>query len=368
MSFYQYMNKYGANNLEEYLAEADNSMIPAIIKKDRLSETDYLALLSPGAEPYLEEMAQRANQLTIQHFGRGILLYTPMYLANYCVNSCLYCGFGKHNEIERVKLSLDEVDREARIISQSGLKHLLILTGESREHTPLSYIKDCIGVLNRYFSSISIEIYPLETGEYKELINSGVDGLTIYQEVYDREIYAQMHPAGPKRNFNYRLEAPERACLAGIRTINIGALLGLNQWRTEAFLTGLHANYLQKLYPSVEVSISPPRMQPHIGGFQPTYRVSDKNLVQYILAYRLYMPRGGITISTRESAVLRDNLLGLGVTKMSAGSCTSVGGRCCADDRVNQFEIADGRDVHEIARLIYSKGYQPIYKDWEKLY
>jgi 2-iminoacetate synthase len=334
--------------------------------RSRLSERDYLVLLSPRAEGHLEEMAQRAHRLTVRHFGRVIQLYTPLYLSNHCVNSCLYCGFRVHNRLERKKLTPAQVENEARAIAATGLKHILILTGESRIETPVSYIMECVEVLRKYFTSVSIEVYPLEEEEYAGLISAGVDGLTIYQEVYDEEVYSELHPAGPKKNYRFRLEAPERAGRAGIRTVNVGALLGLHHWRTEAFFSGLHACYLQNLFPEAEVSISPPRMRPHLGGFAPRAEVSDRNLVQYLLAFRLFMPRAGITISTRERAEMRDNLIRLGATKMSAGSCTSVGGRL-EPESTGQFEISDGRSVAEMARAIYSRGYQPVYKDWQAI-
>lgn len=367
MSFYQETLHYRDFDYDGFFNGITCEDIRSIIYKDRLSELDYLALLSPVAEKHLEEMAQRAHHLTVQHFGRVILLYTPMYLANYCVNKCVYCGFGVQNHIKREKLTTREVEAEAAIIAATGLKHILILTGESRQHSPVSYIRDCVKVLKNYFTSISIEIYPLEEAEYAELIAAGVDGLTLYQEVYDEAVYGQLHLAGPKRDYYWRLEAPERACRAGMRTVNVGALLGLHDWRSEAFFTGLHANYLQNRYTDVEVSVSPPRMRPHAGGFPPRVVVSDKNLVQYILAFRLFMPRGGITLSTRESAALRDRLLKLGITKMSAGSCTAVGGRVKGEEPAGQFDISDERDVRTMVSVLYSQGYQPVFKDWQML-
>jgi 2-iminoacetate synthase len=366
MSFYEEIKRYDTFDYEGFFASIAGNDIEKIIAKNRLNDRDYLTLLSPAAEHLLEEIAQKAHRLTVQLFGRVILLYTPLYLSNYCVNHCVYCGFQANNRMERKKLTPGEVEKEAEIIATTGLKHVLILTGESRQESPVSYIKECAHILNHYFTSISIEIYPLEESEYAELISAGVDGLTIYQEVYDEEIYAQMHPAGPKRNYRFRLEAPERACRAGMRTVNVGALLGLNRWQTEAFFTGLHADYLQNMFPEIEVSISPPRIRPHLGGFQAAFEVSDRNLVQYMAAFRLFMPRGGITISTRESSLLRDHLVKLGATKMSAGSCTAVGGRT-EHDSPGQFEISDGRSVAEMAGMLYSRGYQPVYKDWQIL-
>ena len=366
MNFYDELREYHSFDFHGFLDRITEKDVTAVIAKDRLNAMDYLMLLSPAAGACLEAMARRAHQLTVQHFGRTMLLYTPMYLANYCVNQCVYCGFRLSNHLDRKKLSLGEVEAEAQIIAATGLKHILILTGESRKDSPVSYIRQCVEVLRKYFTSISIEIYPIETHEYAELIAAGVDGLTIYQEVYDEAVYKELHPAGPKRNYQYRLDAPERGCMAGVRSVNIGALLGLQDWRTEAFATGLHADYLQRRYPETEVSMSPPRMRPHLGGYPPRVHVTDKNLVQYVLAYRLFMPRSGITLSTRENAALRDNMIKLGVTKMSAGTCTAVGGRA-HQDSTGQFEISDDRTVEEVAATLYNIGYQPVYKDWQLL-
>lgn len=367
MSFYDIYLEYKDFNIQNYFEGLTDEHILRIIDKDRLSELDFLALLSPRAGNHLELMARRSRQLTLQHFGKVIFLYTPMYLANYCVNQCAYCGFNVTNRITRRKLSLDEVEQEARAISSTGLRHILILTGESRQHSPVSYIKSCVEVIKKYFRSISIEIYPLDTAEYAELIEAGVDGLTLYQEVYDEDTYKSVHLKGPKRNYKYRLDAPERACMASMRSVNIGALLGLDDWAREAFFTGLHADYLQNKYMDTEISISLPRMRPHAGHFQPRFNVSDKNLVQIMLAFRLFLPRAGITISTRERAGFRDNLIGLGVTRMSAGSSTEVGGHTSEEKSEGQFDISDSRSVDEIKEMIYKKGYQPVFKDWQTI-
>ncbi|KJS14568.1 MAG: thiamine biosynthesis protein ThiH [Peptococcaceae bacterium BRH_c4b] len=365
MSFYWEYQRYKGFDFEEFFSRITEADIERILCKDSLSETDYLCLLSERAEGFLESMAQKAHKLTVQHFGRVIQLYTPIYLSNHCINHCVYCGFAAKNHLPRKKLSLAGVREEARAISAEGLKHVIVLTGESQKESPVSYIKECANVLKQYFSSISIEIYPLEVAEYEELINAGVDALTIYQETYDEELYYQLHPAGPKRNYHYRLDAPERCSQAGIRSINFGALLGLGKWRTDAFFTGLHTNYIQKRHPEVDVAVSLPRIRPQLGGYVPQYVVSDRNLVQYMLAFRLFMPRAGITISTREQAGFRDNLIKLGVTKMSAGSCTAVGGRTSGDEGTGQFEISDQRSVAEMKNMIYSQGYQPVFKDWQ---
>ncbi|MCX7746730.1 MAG: 2-iminoacetate synthase ThiH [Clostridia bacterium] len=367
MSFYDTYAKYKDFDFERFFESVTDHKVLGTIQKERLDEFDFLTLLSGKGQKYLEPMAQRAKHLTTQHFGKVIFLYTPIYLANYCVNQCVYCGFNVTNDITRKKLTLEEVEKEAEIIAKTGLRHILVLTGESRKESPVSYIKDCVKVLHEYFRSISIEVYPLETEEYAELIEAGVDGLTIYQEVYDEETYKRLHLKGPKRDHRYRLDAPERALAASMRSVNIGALLGLDDWRREAFFTGIHANYLQDKFMDAEVSMSLPRMRPHTGGFEPVSQVDDKNLVQIMLAMRLFMPRAGITISTRERAQFRDNLIGLGVTKMSAGSSTEVGGHALNEKSEGQFDISDPRGVEEIKNMIYKKGYQPVFKDWQAI-
>ncbi len=367
MTFYDEVTKLQNTDFAEIFGRFTASDITKALNKSDLQHQDFLALLSPNAADLLEDIAQLAHRVTLQQFGHTILLFTPLYLDNYCVNHCIYCGFNVNNKIQRRKLSLDEVETEAQAITKTGMKHLLILTGESRFHSPVSYIRDCVLILKKYFPSISIEIYPLTTEEYAELVTAGVDGLTIYQEVYDKNVYNRVHPQGPKRDYRFRLEAPERAGQAGIRTIGIGPLLGLNNWRSEAFFAGIHAYYLQKKFPDIEIGISPPRMRPEIGGYQPESPVSDRDLVQMILALRLFLPRAGITISTRERAELRDNLIKLGVTKMSAGSSTVVGGYTDSKDGVGQFEISDHRSVDEVREAIAGRGYKPIFKDWHYL-
>ena len=336
-----------------------------VLSRERLAPEDLLALLSPAAQPLLEEMAQKAHRLTVQNFGKAVTLFTPLYLANYCSNRCAYCGFNVENKIRRRQLTLDEVEVEGRAVAATGLQHLLLLTGESKTKSSLEYIKACVELLRPNFASLGIEIYPLEEREYHQLYQAGVDYMTLYQEVYDEDIYAEVHLAGPKRNHRFRLDAPERACQAGMSSVTIGALLGLGEWRKEAFYTALHAEYLQKNYPDVEIGVSGPRLRPHAGSFQPMSPVSDAELVQILLAYRLFLPRVGITLSTRESAGFRDALLPLGITKMSAGSLTSVGGYAEEVEAGSaQFEVADHRSVEEISLMLQRKGYQPVFCDW----
>lgn len=368
MSYYESCCRY-QNNLDwsnDASAVADYDVERAVAKED-ISLRDFFALLSPVAVPYLERMARKAQEITLRHFGRTIQLYAPIYVSDYCDNQCLYCSFSARNIGVRRKLSLEEVEREAALIAESGLRQILLLTGESKKQSPPDYLRDCIRVLRRHFSSIAVEVYPLTEEDYKFLAEDGVDGLTVYQETYNEEIYRRVHPAGPKRNFRFRLETPERGAKAGIRRINIGALLGLADWRKEAFLLGAHARYLQDRFPDVEIGVSVPRLRPHIGAFSGDCVVNDRNMVQIILALRLFMPRLGIALSTRENPHFRDNLIGLGITRMSAGSATSVGGYTKPlhrDEAISQFEISDHRSVPEVMALIRGKGYEPVLNDW----
>jgi len=366
MSFYE---DYGSFIEDKNLPNPNPGInADAILHADKvISPLEYAYFLSPTMEADLEGTARRAHALTVQYFGKIIQLYTPLYISNYCVNKCVYCNFSATKDVPRIKLELEEIEEEARIISKEGFRHILILTGEDRDKSPLSYIKASVLVLKKYFSSISIEIYPLEENEYKELIDEGVDGITIYQEVYNRDIYDKIHPDGPKKDYMFRLNAPERAARAGIRTINIGSLLGLNDFRYESFITGIHAKYLQDNYPACEVSVSIPRLRPYGGIHYPAVPVSDKSMVQIITALRIFLPRVGITLSTRESTDLRDNLLPLGITRMSAGSDTRVGGRMKGKDsgmNDGQFDISDTRDIESIKGILLEKGYQPVHQDW----
>lgn len=367
MSFYNLLSDFKDFSTDVFFNGTSIDDVKRAAAKDTLDYWDFLTLLSPAAGSYLEPMAVKANRLTLQHFGRAILFFTPLYLSNFCTNHCVYCGFNSKNNIPRSRLSFEDVEKEAKSIAATGLDHLLILTGEARNKAGLAYLKECVRILSRYFSSISIEIYPMETAEYNEMIEAGVDGLTIYQETYDESLYLDLHPKGPKRDYRFRLDAPERGCRAGMRTVNIGALLGLTDWRREAFITGLHAWYLQRKYPSVDISMSPPRMRPHAGDYEPACIVSDADMVQFILAVRLFLPRVGITISTRESASFRENILPLGVTKMSAGSKTSVGGYGDEEERVGQFDVSDDRSVDEMIEVLKVRGYQPVFRDWRAI-
>nr|MBU1328015.1 2-iminoacetate synthase ThiH [Candidatus Omnitrophota bacterium] len=370
MSYYDIYLKYKDLDFEKIFYNISPQDAEIAIDSERQDVSQFLALLSPAAENYLEDMAQKAHDLTLRHFGRTIQLYTPMYLSNYCENECAYCGFNSRNDVTRKKLSLEEVEKEASFISSTGLRHILILTGDSREKSSLEYIKDCVRILKKYFSSISIEIYGLTESEYAQIAAEGVDGLTLYQETYDEIIYGMVHKQGPKKDYLFRLDAPERAAKNGIRNVNIGILLGLNDWRKEIFFMGLHAKYLQDKFYDVDIGSSIPRLRPHAGDFKIPSDISDKNMAQIVTALRIFLPQLGIAISTRENPKLREDLLALGITRMSAGSSTKVGGHTMEFyEELNppQFEISDTRNVEEIKAMLAAKGYQPVLKDWMQI-
>lgn len=366
MSFTEILDQYADFDFDGFWQSRTDDHVRQSLSRERLTPMDFLTLLSPLAENHLEAMAQKSRRLTIQHFGRTIQLYIPLYISNFCNSECVYCGFNRRHAITRRKLTLEEIDIEARKIAQTGMRHVLVLTGEAPKLTPLDYLVASVEILKRYFASISIEMFPMDTEEYVQLQKAGVDGLTIYQEVYDRQTYGRVHLAGRKTDYEYRLDAPARGARAGFRWVNIGALLGLADPRREAFLTGLHAHYLTHRYLETEISISMPRINAAEGGFQSEFSVEDRTFVQFLTAFRLFLPRAGIPISTRERAVFRDHLMLLGATRLSAGSRTDVGGYSGLEDsQCEQFEISDERSVDQIVAAIKAGGLQPVYKDWE---
>lgn len=367
MRFSDLYDRYRKVDWRQVLDGASEADVEQALRREHLDFPDFLALLSPAAEPQLERMARRAQAMTLRHFGYTMQLYAPIYVSDYCENSCLYCSFSSRNRRRRKKLSLEEVEREASFLAATGLRHILLLTGESKTHSPVDYLRDCVRILRRSFASVAVEVYPLGEEDYAGLVAEGADGLTLYQETYDEALYGILHPAGPKRDFRFRLEAPERGAAARMRQVNIGALLGLADWRQDVPWLGLHARYLQDRFPEVEIGASVPRVRPHVGGYQGSCPVSDQNLVQILLALRLFMPRLGLALSTREESRLRDALIPLGITRMSAGSATRVGGYTTAagwDEGLSQFEIADSRSVPEVMARLREKGYEPLLKDW----
>ena len=365
MSFKEVIQTYDPLQVIAEIEAMTAADVQRALAAEQLDNRDFMALLSPAAEDFLEEMAQKAHAITLRRFGRTILLYAPIYLSNECHNSCLYCGFSVNNPIPRRTLNLDEIERDARILHGQGFRHILLLTGEAPGKVGNDFIAAAAERIRPLFSSISIEVYPMETEGYKEMVDAGVDGLTIYQETYDPELYQQLHPSGRKRDYNFRLATPERAGEAGLRRIGIGFLLGLGNFRSEAFFAGLHGRYMMHNYWRTLLSVSFPRLRPAEGGFQPPNPVSDRQFVQLMCAMRLLLNDAGLVLSTRENAELRDNLLPLGVTQMSAGSCTAPGGYGEEDSATEQFTIDDDRTPSEIADLLRARGYDPVWKDWD---
>jgi 2-iminoacetate synthase len=352
------MERVTAADVESALSEE-----PGIYRLERL-----LVLVSPAAEDYLERMAQLAHRLTVQRFGRTIRLYAPLYLSSFCVNSCRYCGFNRENPSQRRRLTVEEAVAEADIIASEGFRDILLVSSEDRRFVGVDYLVELAERLGGKFCSISIEIYQMTTDEYARLFAAGVDGVTLYQETYDRRAYRYYHPAGPKADYDDRLLTPDRFASASMRELGLGVLLGLTNWRTETLALAEHAHCLMKRYWRSHVSFSFPRLRPasEVERSQFPHLLSDRNLVQMILALRLCFADAGLVLSTREPAKLREHLIKLGITKMSAGSKTSPGGYSRDDRSLKQFEIDDSRSPAEVAEMIKHEGLEPVWKDWER--
>ena len=329
-----------------------------------------MTLISPAGENYLEQMAQAAHQLTVQRFGRTIRLYAPLYLSNYCSNSCRCCGFNKENEFKRTRLTIDEAIEEANIIAAKGFRDILLVSSEDRKFVSTDYLAGLAKKLRPTFGSISIEIYQMSSAEYARLFASGVEGVTLYQETYDRRAYESYHPSGSKSDYDCRLRTPDNIASAQMREIGLGALLGLADWRIEALALAEHAHYLIKAYWQSHISFSFPRLRPahHVESSLFTHSLGDKNLVQMITALRLCFADAGLVLSTREQATLRDNLMKLGITKISAGSKTNPGGYSGHSNAIEQFKVDDKRSPIEVAAVISNQGFEPVWKDWDRAF
>lgn len=323
--------------------------------------------MAPAAGDYLEQMAQQAHKLTIQRFGRTIQLYAPLYLSNQCCNSCVYCGFNKDSTFDKTRLTIDQVVRDAEVIASEGFRDLLLVSSEDRNWVTIDYLCELAEQLREKFSSLSIEIHQLERDEYKRLYESGIEGVTIYQETYSRDVYERYHLAGPKADYEKRLRAADDICSSGMRNIGLGALLGLNDYRQETLALAEHAAYIMKNYWRTKVSISFPRIRPANAVQDKMFQhiVTDEQLVQMVLALRLCFADAGLVLSTREPAIIRDNFLNLGITRVSAGSKTNPGGYS-SDNATEQFEISDSRSPAEVAEVIQQAGLEPVWKDWDK--
>jgi len=358
----QVISKMEAYNYEKYTAQD----VLMALKKDVLDIEDFAALLSPQAMPFLEEMAKRAKLETRKHFGNSVYMFTPLYIANYCENYCIYCGFNCYNKIKRARLNAEEIEKEMQSIAKTGLQEILLLTGESRSMSDVNYIGEACKIARKYFKVVGLEVYPMNCDEYAYLHECGADFVTVFQETYNSDKYETLHLEGHKRIFPYRFSAQERALKGGMRGVGFAALLGLDDFRKDAFATGLHGYLLQRKYPHAEIAFSCPRLRPIINNDKINPKdVHEKELLQIITAYRIFMPFANITISTRECARFRDNVIGIATNKISAGVSVGIGGHNEDEAKGDgQFEISDGRTVSEVHDAIVSQGLQTVMSDY----
>ena len=347
--------------------------VRAALQHETVTVEDFKALLSPAAEPFLEEMAQRARMETSKHFGNTVYLFTPLYIANYCENYCIYCGFNCYNHIQRMKLTPEQMEHEMKVIADSGMEEILILTGESRSMSSVEYIGEACKLARKYFRMVGVEIYPVNTDEYRYLHECGVDYVTVFQETYDADKYETLHLAGHKRVWPYRFDSQERALMGGMRGVGFSALLGLSNFRKDALASALHVYYLQRKYPQAEMSLSCPRLRPIINNDQINPQdVHEKQLCQVLCAYRLFMPFVGITVSSRESASFRNGIAKIAATKVSAGVSTGIGDHeskytgkeAEGEEGDEQFEINDNRSLETMYADMSEEGLQPVLNDY----
>ena len=347
--------------------------VMAALEHETCSIEDFKALLSPSAEPFLEMMAQRASRETSRHFGNTVYMFTPLYIANYCENYCVYCGFNCYNHINRMKLSAEQIEKEMKVIADSGMEEILILTGESRSQSDVTYIGEACKLARKYFRMVGLEIYPVNTDEYRYLHECGADYVTVFQETYDADKYETLHLMGHKRVWPYRFDSQERALMGGMRGVAFSALLGLSDFRKDALATALHAYFLQRKYPHAEMSLSCPRLRPIINNDQINpLDVHEKQLCQILCAYRIFLPFAGITVSSRESADFRNGIVKIAATKVSAGVSTGIGDHeskysgktSCSEQGDEQFEINDNRSLEHMYSDIEGEGLQPVLNDY----
>lgn len=353
------MNAYEPNKYTE------NDVLQAL-EHDTKTIEDFKALLSPAALPFLEEIAQQAQAETRKHFGNSINMFTPLYISNYCENYCVYCGFNCHNKIHRAKLNYEEIEKEMQAIAKTGLQEVLLLTGESKKMSDVEYIGEACKIARKYFKVVGLEVYPMNSDEYSYIQKCGADYVTVFQETYNSDKYETLHLAGHKRVFPYRLETQERALMGGMRGVGFAALLGLSDFRKDAFATGIHAYLIQRKYPHAEIAFSCPRLRPIINNDKINPKdVHEPQLLQVICAYRLFMPFASITISTRECQRFRDNIVQIAATKISAGVDVGIGGHSNGEKKGDeQFEISDGRNVKEVYDALCKNGMQPVMSDY----
>ncbi|EJI1427387.1 2-iminoacetate synthase ThiH [Vibrio parahaemolyticus] len=373
MSFYDHFQQLDWDDISMSIYAKTAQDVERALAKPKRDLEDFKALISPAAEPYLEQMAKLSYSLTRKRFGNTMSLYIPLYLSNLCANACTYCGFSMENRIKRRTLNRDEVEAEIDAIKRMKFDSVLLVTGEHETKVGMKYFREMVPIIKQRFNYLAMEVQPLNQDEYAELKTLGLDAVMVYQETYHPKTYAQHHLRGNKMDFRYRLETPDRLAKAGIDKIGIGALIGLEEWRTDCFFAAAHLDYLERTYWQSRYSISFPRLRPCAGnapasGLQPKSVMTDKQLVQLICAYRLFNPEVELSLSTRESPQFRDNVLPLGITSMSAASKTQPGGYATEEVELEQFEISDERSAASVEDMIKAKGFAPVWRDWHSVY
>ncbi|MCX8870974.1 2-iminoacetate synthase ThiH [Vibrio parahaemolyticus] len=373
MSFYDRFQQLDWDDISMSIYAKTEQDVERALAKPKRDLEDFKALISPAAEPYLEQMAKLSYSLTRKRFGNTMSLYIPLYLSNLCANACTYCGFSMENRIKRRTLNRDEVEAEIDAIKRMKFDSVLLVTGEHETKVGMKYFREMVPIIKQRFNYLAMEVQPLDQDEYAELKTLGLDAVMVYQETYHPKTYAQHHLRGNKMDFRYRLETPDRLAKAGIDKIGIGALIGLEEWRTDCFFAAAHLDYLERTYWQSRYSISFPRLRPCAGnvlasGLQPKSVMTDKQLVQLICAYRLFNPEVELSLSTRESPQFRDNVLPLGITSMSAASKTQPGGYATEEVELEQFEISDERSAASVEDMIRAKGFDPVWRDWHSAY
>ncbi|TOA66906.1 2-iminoacetate synthase ThiH [Vibrio parahaemolyticus] len=373
MSFYDRFQQLDWDDISMSIYAKTAQDVERALAKPKRDLEDFKALISPAAEPYLEQMAKLSYSLTRKRFGNTMSLYIPLYLSNLCANACTYCGFSMENRIKRRTLNRDEVEAEIDAIKRMKFDSVLLVTGEHETKVGMKYFREMVPIIKQRFNYLAMEVQPLDQDEYAELKTLGLDAVMVYQETYHPKTYAQHHLRGNKMDFRYRLETPDRLAKAGIDKIGIGALIGLEEWRTDCFFAAAHLDYLERTYWQSRYSISFPRLRPCAGnvpasGLKPKSVMTDKQLVQLICAYRLFNPEVELSLSTRESPQFRDNVLPLGITSMSAASKTQPGGYATEEVELEQFEISDERSAASVEDMIRAKGFDPVWRDWHSAY
>ncbi|HCG5511481.1 TPA: 2-iminoacetate synthase ThiH [Vibrio parahaemolyticus] len=373
MSFYDRFQQLDWDDISMSIYAKTAQDVERALAKPKRDLEDFKALISPAAEPYLEQMAKLSYSLTRKRFGNTMSLYIPLYLSNLCANACTYCGFSMENRIKRRTLNRDEVEAEIDAIKRMKFDSVLLVTGEHETKVGMKYFREMVPIIKQRFNYLAMEVQPLDQDEYAELKTLGLDAVMVYQETYHPKTYAQHHLRGNKMDFRYRLETPDRLAKAGIDKIGIGALIGLEEWRTDCFFAAAHLDYLERTYWQSRYSISFPRLRPCAGnvpasGLQPKSVMTDKQLVQLICTYRLFNPEVELSLSTRESPQFRDNVLPLGITSMSAASKTQPGGYATEEVELEQFEISDERSAASVEDMIRAKGLDPVWRDWHSAY